>query len=395
MNVLILGDGPEEERWAAFLAHAPDHRLVAACPGFKGRPEVPALSDLDAALATPGVEAVIVGGDDTLRAEGLRRAAGSGLPMIALHPPGPNADPYYQIALSRDETGAIVVPDLPARLHPGIEAIRAALDKNELGEFRSLRYELPAGRPARGLVLETYGRAVDVIRACLGEAETLSAVGDPPGDNPSLELVVSMRTTGGRRAEVRIRAATEPDRACLVLDGAAGSLRFEHDPGWLGSTRLVRRTPPDGETTTDIAPWNPHAIILRTLQEAVARREPPEPGLLDGTRAMELAEAAQRSLRKGRTIDLVYEEMSEEGNFKSVMTGLGCGLLLAILLVLPVALAGPVFGARWTLYLAWLVPPLLVLFLLVQLLRLGLPRRGRPPGSAATDPVTAVRGDRA
>jgi myo-inositol 2-dehydrogenase/D-chiro-inositol 1-dehydrogenase len=384
MNALILGDGPEEERWAAFLADAPGHRLVAACPGFKSRPDLPGGPDLDAALATAGVEMVVAGGDFPLRSEGLRRAAGAGLPVIVLHPPGENADPYYQVALSHEETGAVVVPDLPARRHPGVAAIRAAIDKNELGEFRTLRYELPAGRSAGDLVLDVFSRAVDVVRACLGEIETLTAVGDPPGERPTLGLVVQLRAVGGRRAEVRIGRADE-DQAVLVLDGAGGSLRLEHEASWLGPARLVRRTPREGETAAEIAPWDPHAASLAALEEALAGHADSHPDLLDGTRAMELAEAAQRSLRKGRTIDLFYEEMSELGNFKSVMTGLGCGLLLVVLLVVPVALAGPVFGFRWTIYLAWLIPPLLVLFLLVQLLRFGLsrPSRSASPGDRA------------
>lgn len=394
MNVLILGDGPEEESWAAFLADAPSHRLAAACPGFKNRPGLPGGPDLDAALAIAGVEAVVVGGDWTLRSEGLRRAAGSGLPVIPLHPPGENADPYYQIALSRDETGAVVVPDLPARRHPGLLALRAAIDKGELGAFRVLRYELPAGRPEHGLVLDVFSRAVDAVRACLGEIETISAVGDPPGERPTFGLVVQLRATGGHRAEIRIAPGDDPT-ARLVLEGSGGSLRWDHDRDLSGPSMLVRCTPRDGEITTEISPWNPRAAVMRALETALATRSEADPGLMDGTRAMELAEAAGRSLRRGRTIDLFYEEMSEEGNFKSVMTGLGCGLLVAALLLLPVALAGPVFGFRWTIYLAWLVPPLLVLFLLVQLLRLGLsrPDRNRETREPATDAVTAIRGD--
>jgi myo-inositol 2-dehydrogenase/D-chiro-inositol 1-dehydrogenase len=388
MNVLILGDGPEEESWAAFLDDAPGHRLLAACPGFKGRPELPGGPDLDAALATPGVEVVVVGGDDVLRAEGLRRAAGSGLPVVALHPPGENADPYYQVALSHSETGATVIPDLPARRHPAVAALRAAIDKSELGEFRALRYELPADRSSGDLVRGVFSRAVDAVRACLGEIETITAVGDPPGDRPTLSLVVQLRAVGGRRAEVRIGG--DSPQAVLVLEGDGGSLAWEHDATWPGGpTRLVRRTPRDGAIATEIAPWDPHAAILAALDDARAGRADVHPDLLDGTRAMELAEAATRSLRKGRTIDLFYEEMSEEGNFKSVMTGLGCGLLLAVLVVLPVALAGPVFGFRWTIYLAWLLPPLLVLFLLVQLLKLGLPKR--PPDDTGGSKVEEAR----
>jgi myo-inositol 2-dehydrogenase/D-chiro-inositol 1-dehydrogenase len=93
---------------------------------------------------------------------------------------------------------------------------------------------------------------------------------------------------------------------------------------------------------------------------------------------MELAEAAARSLRRGRTVDLHYEEISEEASFKGVMTSLGCAVLLGILVVLPAALMGPAMGLPWTIYLAWAIPPLLVGFILLQTLRFAI-RRGDSP----------------
>ena len=50
---------------------------------------------------------------------------------------------------------------------------------------------------------------------------------------------------------------------------------------------------------------------------------------------MELSEAVVRSLRRGRTIDLHYEAISEEASFKSIMTSTGCVLLLGVLLSSP------------------------------------------------------------
>ena len=82
--------------------------------------------------------------------------------------------------------------------------------------------------------------------------------------------------------------------------------------------------------------------------------------------------AAARSLRKGRTIDLHYEEVSEAGTFKSVMTSMGCLLLAVTLVALPLALAGPALGLDGTLVIAYAIPPVLVGFLLLQLFRFAL-----------------------
>jgi myo-inositol 2-dehydrogenase/D-chiro-inositol 1-dehydrogenase len=110
--------------------------------------------------------------------------------------------------------------------------------------------------------------------------------------------------------------------------------------------------------------------------------ELPGPNLLDGTRAMELSEAANRSLRRDRTVELHYESISEDSTFKSVMTSTGCLIFLAILFVLPIAMIGPSLGMSWTLYIPVLIPPALILFLLLQTLRLAI----RPAGRTAAMP---------
>ena len=76
---------------------------------------------------------MIVGGPIESRGESLRRAAAEGLAIICLHPPGRDSEPYYQVALSREETGASIVPDLPLRLHPGVTALRQALIERRTG----------------------------------------------------------------------------------------------------------------------------------------------------------------------------------------------------------------------------------------------------------------------
>ena len=47
-------------------------------------------------------------------------------------------------------------------------------------------------------------------------------------------------------------------------------------------------------------------------------------------------------------------------------------ILMAALLILPLALAGPALGINWTIYLAYLIPPVLVLFVVFQVLRIGI-----------------------
>jgi predicted dehydrogenase len=377
MNVLILGDGPEERAWALAVAGLdPLHRVWAAYPGFAEFPELAGHADLDEALATAGLDAVVVGGPPALRAEGLRRSAAAGLPTICLHPPGDgiDADAYYQVALSRQETGAIVLPDLPARLHPAFRAIEEAVKANP---GASIRLELVATPDAGDLVEAVFPHCVDLLRALLGEVDALSANGDPPGVRPTSRLLVPLRGPGGRTAELRIEAG-HARSARLTVGLPRGSIAWEFDPRFQHPSRLIRKEQDGHETVETYDEWSPHTAMLGALAEAVAGADP-SPGLIDGTRTLELASAVVRSLKRGRTIDLHYEEVSEEGSFKSVMTSMGCLILLGSLFSLPIALAGPAIGMPWLIYLAYVIPPVLVLFLMMQTLKMVVRRPAPDP----------------
>ena len=209
----------------------------------------------------------------------------------------------------------------------------------------------------------------------LGEVEALTASGDPPGVDPGHELIVHLRAEGGRRAEIRLPSET----ARLTLVGALGSLTLEYDPHFEWPARLIERSSGrDDERVTDLGTWDAHAAIFHVLRAArrletdLDVRLTPEPNLHDGTRSMELTEAVVRSLRRGRTIDLHYERISEAASFKSIMTSTGCMLLLGSLFVLPLALAGPALGFNQSIYIAYLILPLLILFAALQLFRFGI-----------------------
>jgi myo-inositol 2-dehydrogenase/D-chiro-inositol 1-dehydrogenase len=283
----------------------------------------------------------------------------------------------------------VVVPDLPLRIHPGVARLRDAIRSGEFGAFRGVRHECASGAEGEDLARVAFPRVVDVVRSLVGEIEALTASGDPPGVNPEYELVVQLRASGGRKAEIRVHSGpAEPAR--LAVNGSNGSLTLEYDPSFARPARLIRRTLADpGERFEELETWDAHEAIVRTLRSSVGAKEEPGPAtpgptLHDGTRAMELSEAVVRSLRRGRTIDLHYEAISEEASFKSIMTSTGCMLLLGVLIILPLALAGPALGAGWTIYLAYLIPPLLIVFTVLQVLRFGIRSEQAQKGTEGT-----------
>ncbi|MDX2037942.1 MAG: hypothetical protein SFX72_14945 [Isosphaeraceae bacterium] len=353
MRFLIVGVGPEEDAWADTISRTPAHEVAVRFPNRSLEDsESTSPKDLDDALAWPGLQAVVVGGPIEERPEVLRKTAAAGLNAIALHPPGLNADPYYQVALSRHETGSFVVPDLPARFDPGMSEIKLALRSSQVGRPAELLIDVVEPPGDGDLVLLSFSRWADVARSLLGEVTTISAFGEPPGEHPTQRLTAQLRVGDDKRAEIRIERGTTPS-AKIVLNGPGGRWSWSSDE------------------SRDL--WDPRELMLRVFADVVG-----DAGagfdLIDGTRAMELAEGAARSLRRGRTIDLHYEKVSEEANFKTVMTSVGCMILLGILVTLPLALAGPALGLDWLIYAAYAIPPILIAFGLLQLLKLGVRR---------------------
>jgi hypothetical protein len=64
---------------------------------------------------------------------------------------------------------------------------------------------------------------------------------------------------------------------------------------------------------------------------------------------------------------LEYQEATEEVGFKGTMTLVGCALLWVVLLL--------VVLTAWVPWLRWVIMPLIVVFLGLQLLRYALPKR--------------------
>jgi hypothetical protein len=101
-----------------------------------------------------------------------------------------------------------------------------------------------------------------------------------------------------------------------------------------------------------------------------------------------VAEATARSLCKGRTVDMHYEPISEGASFKSVMPSTGCVLFTGSMLILPLALAGTPLGFGWTIYIAYAIPPLLVLFVILQTLRFAVRKNEETELASRKDAVT-------
>lgn len=380
MKILVLGDDPTTRSFVEQLTKDERHQILMTCPPLPGHPGT---ADLEAALAADHLEAALIGGPIEDRGEWLRRCAGQGWVCLCQNPPGINTDPYYQVALSNHEFRSVVVPDLPMRFHPGIQAIRRATTAGGTsGAIRSIVVEVEFSGHTENLAYVPVTDWSDTIRGLIGEIENIAAMGFPAGLQPTERFTAQLRAAGEKRAELTIRTGTGRNFVKMTVTAEKQTLCLEFDPtatdaGLLKCTQaqslstLNASVNPSVIAEEKLGTWNAVSAMIDAWTLAGEHREAESnPSLLDGMRAMEVAEGAIRSLRRGRAIDLYYEEVSEANNFKTVMTSIGCMMVVAVIMVLPLILAGPALGIPFTLYLGYLIPVVLGGFAVLQLLRL-------------------------
>jgi myo-inositol 2-dehydrogenase/D-chiro-inositol 1-dehydrogenase len=286
-----------------------------------------------------------------------------------------------------------MAPLLPARLHPfatQLQNLIKAPHQSTPGEIDQIVFERSLDERTRDNVLDHFARDVDLLQYVGGDVNQLGAMGSP-GLNPSGELsaynnlAVQMAGQHGRIVRWSISPAQELVGARLTVSGSAGratvSMPPEPDP-WRLEIKF------QGESKVfESADWNPHAASLDELRAAIRMRQPSR--WPDAARAIELAETIDRSLAKGRTINLHQQEFSDVSTFKGLMTSVGCALLIGSLLVAVAAVvvanflkhAGAGQAARLVGAVPYVIVVLMGLFLAMQLLlKLAQKSESPPPG---------------
>jgi myo-inositol 2-dehydrogenase/D-chiro-inositol 1-dehydrogenase len=387
MQIGVVGGGADIEALVAAAMARGDRIVTVADP--TDRRAVDRLLD-EAACA-----AVAVGADGwpedepTLRADTVRLLVQAGRTLVLSHPLESSMLWAYELDMIRRDSGAVLIPWLPARLHPYIARLVGAVEValaggGGLGPLETLRLERRMGSRTRDAVLASLARDVDLVRVLVGEPARLATLGGADADAAWGTLAVGF--SGPTMVPARWQVGPGgPSGLTITLQHAGGSVVVEapDDGRWAWSG-------PPGET----AAFNGGEAMRAVLDRAVLGAEAPPFGRVspaswaDASRAIELAETVPRSLAKGRSVDLHREEFSEIGTFRGTMASLGCGLVLLGLFVLVLAtLVGGIarefgweFGKRVAGAWPGIVLATLTVFLALQLVPLLIgAEQGRPP----------------
>ena len=227
-----------------------------------------------------------------------------------------------------------------------------------LGGVESLLLERRLGARGRGDVLAAVARDADLVRVLTGDPARLSAMGVTPDGPAPAWHALAVGFTGPTSLPVRWQAASggEPGLR-IALHGDRGVATVEIPDDWSRPWAWSAPGEADEQSASD-AP----AVILDRFEAAVAAGSKANGGLeaadygivppatwADASRAIELADAVPRSLARGRAVDLHQEEFSDLGTFRGTMASLGCGIILAalVLVVLATLVGGVAHEFGW------------------------------------------------
>lgn len=340
MRLAVIGRDRHVDQLVRSAQHAATIDVVAFFPDAVGDhlPGVIARQDWESLEAEGDVDAIILAsaGSDFLerRASQLRMLIQTDLPILAVHPPC-EAIVAFEIEMQADPERARLITYQPWRDQPGWERVRQVVETGEpLGQVTQIIMERRVERPMT--VTTALAQDATIARRLIGpirQVSSVAAVGDGP-DGP-------IQLLGGQREETTIGSpnggAAPPSirwspqyvppfcdlRVQLV--GQSGAATLQWNDGEPPSWRV-------GEQSEPFEVVDAPAEALQRLRQLLNTEAPGLNDWVEAARGTEIAEAAQRSSRRGRAVELYEESHSERDTFKGVMAASGCLLLLMILL---------------------------------------------------------------
>src|SRR5579875_2355110 len=383
MRFALLGDHPDGVDMACALAECGRHQFVAYTTPLSAEilhrlgSAIRRISDVEEILADPAVEAVIVAGHAGVRPAQLRRALQSERHVLCVYPPDQTPEVAYEAAMICNDTGCVLLPLLPEATHPAIRRLtdfvhRKDSTNSSIGGFRLLTME----REAEGEVLEGTWSAGhkpsflgwDILRTIGGEIQEVSAFTQGETLREGEPVLIAGRFEAGGLFHVQLLPHQRQPSWRLRVIGKDGHVELLFPLGWSGPAILDWRDA-EGETHEEYwQHWDPWPTLIETFEQMLQRVSQTRPNWQDAIRALELDDATRRSVEKRRCSVLEYPEATEEVGFKSTMTLVGCSLLWGVLLLLLLSV--------WWPALRFLIVPLIVVFLGLQLLRYLVPRPG-------------------
>ena len=384
MNVATLGFDEHIQELMRWVNHSTDHRLVA-CFDLPTTPEATELAgnaatdeSWEALLSKTIADVVLVAArprhdaDPERRDDQLRKLVQAAIPLILVHP-SCEMLMGLELEMIRQDSQCVMIP-----YHSGLwdwryrqlaNVVHGNSSMGEpLGKVEQLVWERRASQRDDAAVMNHFSHDAMMLRDLMSNVTHVSAAGAVDAKDRYANLSVNLTGSSGLIARWSIVPAQENDRAQLTVIGSSGSAVLEM-PQFGPYALSGAFDPPEPSSSRQAAEY-----VFQQLQGLLAEGTPAAESPWEAScRTLEIEDAAERSCRRRRTIELFHEKVTERETFKSMMAAGGCAMLMWVLFMLMVA--GIVEGLKlpirestfWQLWSAILFTPL-VIFLLLQLL---------------------------
>lgn len=277
------------------------------------------------------------------RVEQLKKAAAAGVDLVLFHP-ACDGLLGYELEMARSTARGRIITACPDISHPIFRRLTTAMEQGELAGIEQVIVERSAEETDKLVVLQRFAKDAMLLRDFFGSPTKLSANGPSPETENWSSLAVLLTLTDGPSIRwnidptgtltgMRITIIANSGRAQLTLDeiGEVGTLTIAN------STQSASR----GSDWAD-AIWSE----LATPRTEKAAEE--DLLWLGACRDLDLAAAAQRSIHRGRSVELKVDRATEASNFKGVMSAWGCLLLLGALLFFAIWSVVGALELTWT-----------------------------------------------
>jgi myo-inositol 2-dehydrogenase/D-chiro-inositol 1-dehydrogenase len=327
IEAALFGAGRIGKIHAGNLARQPGARLkyvvdvnAAAAAELAARHGA-TVATVDAALADRAINAIVIASSTDTHAELLLRAAAAGKAIFCEKPVDLDLARARSAAAAVERAGVTCLVGFQRRYDPTFAAVKARLSAGEIGEPEMLVVTSrdPGAPPldyikvSGGIFKDMLIHDFDIFRWILeDEAATVYATGSCLTD-PAIEAAgdidstaVTIRTRRGRLAQINTsrRAAYGYDQRFEVLGGKGMLQAGNHRP-----------TEVTAHTAASVSLDAPEHFFLERYRvayanemahfiDAVAGGKPVRTTVADGVKALELADAATRSWRERRIVEL-------------------------------------------------------------------------------------------
>lgn len=289
-----------------------------------------------------------------LRAEQLKRLAVEGVPLLVVHPVLDSVLPYYEIDMARRETGAVVQHFNRVANHPAAAQLAEWVRNGHptIGTIHQVTCERRVASDTRVVVLAALARDAELLAAVAGDIRRVSAIGPATLDSSfaSLQVQITAANVPSLRWSVGAIGANHAGLQLTLLgDRGTVTLRELSAAPNTGSSWQLETVVDDRRDVQPLESFDPARTAIERFAAAIAEdnaeRRAGCSTWESATRAMEVVDAVELSLQKGRTIEVFQQQLTERLAFRGTMAALGCGLLLiAFLAVVLVAVLGGAEG---------------------------------------------------